>query len=264
MDPIVQFKENQKAAWSTFASLESLTATAAPALVRHAGIAPGHAVLDVASGTGVVALTAARRGARVTAVDLTPPLVARARANAALMGLEVDWNEGDVEALPVGDAAYDVVVSQFGHMFAPRPDVALREMLRALKPGGTIAFATWPPEMFIGRWFALMGTYAPAPAGVAPPAEGGDPSIVRERLGDAVRDVAFARGVMSFQTLSVQHYRVFMEESFGPLSKLVQKLTAEAPDRAAALRREMEALIATFFDDNTVRQDFLLTRATKI
>ena len=101
MDPIVQFKEMQKVAWANFATLESITGTAAPRLVRFAGIAAGAAVLDVACGTGVVALTAARLGARVTGIDLTPQLVARAAENAALMRTEAEFLQGDAEALPV-------------------------------------------------------------------------------------------------------------------------------------------------------------------
>src|SRR4029453_4866732 len=182
MDPVAQFKDQQKAMWANFSILESVTGSAAPRLFRFAGIAAGGEVLDVACGTGVVALTAARLGARVTGIDLTPELIAHAKENAALMGIEADWREGDAEALPLPDGGFDVVVSQFGHMFAPRPDVAISEMLRVLNPGGTIAFAPWPPELFVGRWFAMMGKYAPAPPpGVAPPPQWGDPAIVRER-----------------------------------------------------------------------------------
>jgi SAM-dependent methyltransferase len=264
MDPLVEFKENQKAAWSNFVVLESLTATAAPALVRWAGIKTGDAVLDVACGTGVVALTAARLGARVTGVDLTPELVARARENAALMQLEGTWLEGDAEALPVGDASFDVVVSQFGHMFAPRPEVAVAEMLRVLKPGGTLAFATWPPELFTGRSFALMGRYAPPPPpGVASPVKWGDPAIVGERLGDRVRDLVFTRDTMFFQALSPQHAQQFFEKNFGPAIRLYGMLEASDPARAQALRRESAELAAQYFQDCRVRQDFLLTRAIK-
>src|SRR5438552_4681714 len=130
MDPISQFKENQKIAWAGFALLENMTATAAPKLVRFAEIAKGSEVLDVACGTGVVALTAARLGARVTGLDLTPELVAHAKENARLMKLEATFQEADAEALPMPDGKFDVVVSQFGHMFAPRPDVTIKEMLR--------------------------------------------------------------------------------------------------------------------------------------
>jgi SAM-dependent methyltransferase len=265
MDSIAQFKEQQKASWSGFAVLESVTGTAAPRLVRFAGIAPGTAVLDVACGTGVVALTAARLGARVTGIDLTPELITRAKENAALLKLEPSFREGDAEALPFGDATFDVVVSQFGHMFAPRPEVAVEEMLRVLKPGGTIAFSTWPPELLTGLSFALMGKYAPAPPeGVAPPVLWGDPNVVRARLGGAVKDVTFMRDVMLFQTLSPQHFRLFMERNFGPATKLLQALDASDPNKAAALRREMEELAGQYFENNTLRQDFLMTRAIKV
>lgn len=264
MDGIEQFKANQKVAWASFALLEHLTGTAAPHLVRFAGIRAGAKVLDVACGTGVVGLTAARAGAQVNGVDLTPELIVRARENAALMRLEATFQESDAESLPFEARTFDVVVSQFGHMFAPRPEVVTAEMLRVLKPGGTIAFATWPPELFVGRWFALMGRYAPPPpAGVSPPPQWGDPNIVRERLGSAVRDLTFTRNTMFFPTLSPQHYRVGMAENFGPAKKLFEKLDVEDPNKAAALRAEIDQLAQIYFEDNRLRQDFLLTRAIK-
>jgi SAM-dependent methyltransferase len=255
----------QKVMWAGFGQLEALTGSVAPRFVRLAGIEKGHDVLDVACGTGVAALSAARIGARVTGVDITPELVAQAKENAELMRLPATFLEGDAEALPVPDAAFDVVVSQFGHMFAPRPEVAIAEMLRALRPGGRIAFSSWPPDLFVGRTFALMGRYAPPPPpGVSPPVQWGDPAIVRERLGGAVKDVVFTFGTMFFPTLSPQHYRRFTETSLGPAVKLLQGLDASDPDKAAAVRREMEELCALYFEDNAVRQDFLITRATKI
>lgn len=264
MDPIEQFKTNQRATWAGFAALEHMTGAVAPTLVRFAGIAPGEAVLDVGSGTGVVALTAARLGARVTALDLTPELVAHARDNAALMQLEVAFHEGDVEAMPFPDGVFDVVVSQFGHMFAPRPDVAIGEMLRVLEPGGTIAFATWPPELFVGRIFALVGRHAPPPPpGVTPPGAWGDPATVRARLGDRVRDVTFSSATMEFPILSPQHYRAYAEEHLGPVQRVLATLDASDPPRAQAFRRELEELCAAYFHDNRVRQDYLLTRAVK-
>lgn len=265
MDPTAQFKEQQKVAWSNFMLFENMTGIVAPRLVSFAGIKAGAKVLDVGCGTGVVGLTAARRGAQVTGVDLTPELVARAKENSALIGIEAEWRQGDAEALPLADATFDFVVSQFGHMFAPRPDVAIREMLRVLKRGGVIAFSTWPPEMFVGRMFALTGKYAPPPPpGVSPPGQWGDPNIVRERLGTAVKDVTFARDMMPLQMLSPQHYRLFMETNFGPAKRLIEGLDKSDPAKANALRRELEELAAEYFDNNMLRQDYLLTRAVKI
>src|SRR5215470_9324683 len=212
MDPFSQFKEAQKQGWAHFAPIETSTTPPAARLVQYAGVIPGQHVLDVACGTGVVAVTAARAGARVSGLDLTPQLLERARENAQLAHVEIDWREGDAERLPYEDAAFDVVVSQFGHMFAPRPDVALNEMLRVLKPGGTIAFSTWPPELFVGRSFALVARYAPPlPPGIAPPPLWGDPNVVRESLGKSVRDIVFDRDCMLVQALSAPHYRTFFE-----------------------------------------------------
>ncbi len=265
MDTIAQFKESQKLAWANFALLEANTTPTAARLVRFAGVRAGQRVLDVACGTGVVAVTAARAGATVSGLDLTPELLDHARENSRIAGIEVEWHEGDVEQLPFADAAFDVVMSQFGHMFAPRPAVAIAEMLRVLRPGGTIAFSTWPPEHMVGRSFALVARYAPPPPdGVAPPSQWGDPGVVRERLGAAVRDLVFDRARMRVPALSPAHQRVRLETTSGALRKLIQTLREGDPARFAEFRREYEALVALYFEDNTVRQDFLMTRATRI
>jgi SAM-dependent methyltransferase len=265
MDPIAQFKANAKQVWAGFAPTEMLTGAVAPRLVRFAGVEPGARVLDVGCGTGVVSLTAARLGARVTGLDLTPELLARAKENAEIMALGVDWHEGDVEALPFTDAAFDVVVSQFGHMFAPRPAAAIAEMLRVLKPGGTVAFSTWPPDLFVGQMFSLAGRYGPPPPpGISPPSEWGDERIVRERLGSAVKDVLFDRDVMSVQMLSIQHQRAFMERNIGPIGRVVKALETTDPPRLAEFRADLERLAARYFEDNHVRQGYLLSRATKV
>src|SRR5215471_7459689 len=184
-EAIAKFKEAQRQAWKHFAPLEVLTTPAAARLVKWANVRAGQNVLDVGCGTGVVAITAARIGAGVRGIDLTPELLERARGNARIANVEIEFREGDAEALPFEDAVFDVVLSQFGHMFAPRPEVALAQMLRVLKPGGTIAFATWPPELLVGDSFKLVSKYMPAPPppGVSPPPQWGDIGIVRQRLG---------------------------------------------------------------------------------
>jgi len=250
MDPIAQFKEGQKQAWSTFAPTELYTCQPAARLVAYAQIQAGQRVLDVGCGTGVVALAAARTGARVSGLDLTPGLLARARENASIAGVAIDWHEGDAEALPFEDASFDVVVSQFGHIFAPRPEVAVSQMLRVLRPGGTLAFSTWPPELYVGRMFALVARYMPPPPGVTPPSQWGHPDTVRARLGDAVTDLRFDRGTL--------------KRLGGPIMRLVQTLAGE-PARLAELRRELDQATALYFEptENVLRQDYLMTRATK-
>ena len=263
-DDLTRFKEAQKQGWAHFAPLEAHTTAPAARLVKHARIGGGARVLDVACGTGVVSITSALNGARVTGLDLTPALLERARENAALAGADIEFKEGDAEQLPFDNASFDVVVSQYGHIFAPRPEIALGEMLRVLKPGGTIAFSTWPPELFVGRMFALTARYVPAPpVAVAPPGLWGDPNTVRERLGDKVRDLFFDRDRMLVPALSVAHARTTYERTAGPVIKLVEALSASDPARLEAFRRECDALIREYLVDNQIRQDYLLTRATK-
>ena len=263
-DPIAKFKLAQKEGWAYFAPLESLTTPSAARLVKFAGVRPGQRLLDVACGTGVVAITAARLGAKADGIDLTPQLLERARENSRLAEVEINWREGDAEALPFADGEFDVVLSQFGHMFAPRPEIAIGEMLRVLKSGGRIAFSTWPPELLIGRSFLLVGSYMPPPPpGVPPPAQWGDPTIVSQRLGNAVSEIVFDRHRMEFPALSLQNYRAVIERTAGPMLKLVEMLSGSDSARLTQFRREYDALIAPYFEDNIVRQDYLLTRAIK-
>jgi SAM-dependent methyltransferase len=265
-DPMAEFKTKQRELWAlgNFGELAVFTTPVAGQLVRFAQVSSGQVVLDVGTGTGVVAISARRLGAKVTGLDLTPELLAQARAGAAVAGHEdISWHEGDAEALPFEDAAFDVVLSQFGHMFAPRPEVVMAEMLRVLKPGGTIAFATWPGEQLIGRQFSLNARYVPPPPGVASPVLWGDVGTVRQRLGNAVKDLHFERGVMTIPALSPAHLRIFQEAKAGPFVRTVQALQQD-PVRLEAWRREAEALIAEYLHDNLVHQEYLFTRAIKV
>lgn len=264
-DTFAEFKAAQRAGWASFGPLATYTTQPAARLVRFAGVKSGQRVLDVACGTGVVAVTAARLGARVTGADLTPELLAQAKESAQIAGADIEWREADVEQLPFADREFDVVLSQFGHIFAPRPLIAIHEMLRVLKPGGTIAFTTWPPEHFVGRSMALTARYMPpAPEGAAPPPQWGDPTIVRERLGALVRDLTFDRDVLLAPSLSPQHSRVFIERTAGPMMRLVQTLSQSDPARLEAFRAEYDALVAEYAEMNAVRQSYLMSRAIKV
>lgn len=223
-------------------------------------------MLDVACGTGVVAVTAALRGAKVSGLDLAPVLLERARENAATAGVDIDFVEGDAEALPYLDASFDVVLSQFGHMFAPRPAVVVKEMLRVLKSGGRIAFSTFPPEHFVGWVFAFVARNMPPPPpeadAPAPPPSWGDPNVIRERLGTAVTNLKFERDALFWPALSVQHFRSAYEKTIGPLSKLVAALQSD-PDKLARLRAEFEAMAGDVLADNTAHLHFIMACATK-
>jgi ubiquinone/menaquinone biosynthesis C-methylase UbiE len=266
LDPLAEFKSKQKETWArgSFGDVAVFTAQPAGHLVRFAGIRAGQSVLDVGTGTGVVAITAARRGATVTGLDLTPEMLEQARQSAPIAGLNsITWKEGDAESLPFPDASFDAVLSQFGHMFAPRPEVAIREMRRVLKPGGRIAFATWPPEQFIGRAFVLTASYVPPPNGFAPPVLWGDATQVRERLGSAMKDLFFERGIMAIPTLSPQHFLAWQTTKIGPVMNAVAALRKD-PDKLASYLKESADLIASYTVDNIVRHEYLLTRATKV
>lgn len=261
-DPFAQFKSVQREGWALFTPVEVLTTPAAAKLVNFAQITASDKVLDVGCGTGVVAITAARKKAKVKGLDLSPVLLERARFNAKLIGAEIDFVEGDVEALPYADGEFDVVLSQFGHMFAPRPEIAISEMLRVLRPGGRIAFSTWPPELYTGKMFSLTSKYMAPPPGVAPPPLWGEPKVIKERLSDKVRDICFEREILLTPALSPQHFRNFMETTVGPLAKLTQNLKDE-PAKLNSFRNELEVVISEFFENNTVRQHFIMTKAVK-
>lgn len=260
-DPFAALKSRQREMWSSFTPTAMFTTPVAGQFVKFAGITAGEQVLDVGTGTGVVAVTAARLGARVDGLDLTPALLEQAAENARIAGVNIRWKEGDAENLPYPDASFDVVLSEFGHMFAPRPEVAVAEMRRVLKPGGRVAFATWPPEHFVGRMFAYIGRNSPPPPpGAAPPPQWGAPALITERLAAGFEPPFFARGVMLFPALSLEHFREFMERSIGPMQKLVESLMGD-PDKLAAVRREFVALAEPYYFDNLVHQDYILTRA---
>lgn len=265
-DPFAQFKAVQREAWAGFAAAEAFTTFAAGEVVAFAGVKSGDSVLDVGCGTGVAAITAARAGATATGLDLTPVLLERARENAAIAAVEVEFTEGDVEALPYEDSSFDVVLSQFGHMFAPRPEIAVAEMLRVLKPHGVIAFVTWPPEHIMGQFFALVGRVMPSPHGApaaAPPQLWGDPNIVRARLGEAVSGLQFRRSAIFVPALSPQHVLQAFESGFGPIKNLLMRLDQSNPDYAASIRSDIVRLARENIQKNVLVQDYLMSRATK-
>ena len=266
MDNIAEFKAKQREVWTlgNFGEMAVFTTPVAGHLVRYARVNKDHAVLDVGTGTGVVAISAAHKGAKVTGLDLTPALLGQAKESAMISGLQdIAWHEGDAEALPFADASFDVVLSQFGHMFAPRAEVATNEMLRVLKPGGTIAFTTWPGEQLIGRQFTLNAKYVSPPAGVDSPVKWGDIAVVKQRLGEGVKSLHHERGVMVIPALSPRHLRLFLEAKTGPFIRTSQALN-HYPAKLESWRVDSEDVIAEYLHDNIVHHEYLLTRAIKI
>ena len=209
-------------------------------LVGSLGIRPGTKVLDVACGTGNSAIPAARRGADVIGVDIAANLVEQARRRAEAEGVKARFQEGDAEKLEFPDGSFDLVISVFGAMFAPRPDLVASELKRVTKSGGRIVMGNWTPTGFAGVQFKLATKYVPPPPGMTPPVQWGDENIVRERFREGISNLEIKRrtAVMAFpmnEAEVVEHFRQF----FGPTAR-----TFEALDEAgqAAYRRDLESL----------------------
>src|ERR687894_2778546 len=164
-------KSRLKATWMSgdFDKIAQIIEPGAAAFIERLALAPGTRVLDVACGTGNLSLPAARAGAAVTGIDIAPNLIETARRRALSEGLKIDFDEGDAEQLPYADASFDVVVTMFGAMFAPRPELVAAELVRVCRPGGRIAMANWTPGGFIGRMFKIGGRHVPPPPNMPPP-----------------------------------------------------------------------------------------------
>lgn len=203
---------------------------------RH--IEPGMAVLDVACGTGNLAVPAARAGASVTGIDIAPNLVEQARHRARDEGLDITFEEGDAEALAFPDASFDLVVTMYGAMFAPRPERVAAELLRVCRPSGVIAMANWTPEAFIGQMFRVVGKHAPPPEGIPSPALWGDEATVRERLNDGIAELQTSTVTVTFDyPFSVPEVVQLHLRYFGPTERAYARLDETGRE---GLRRDLE------------------------
>lgn len=233
-------------------------------LVEAGHVSATTPVLDVGCGTGYVAITAARRGAAVTGLDITPAMLTEARKNADVAGVEnVRRREGTATDLPFEDEAFDVTLSSVGHVYADHPDAAARELLRVTRPGGRIAFTSWTPESVVPATGRVLTDYLPSTP--PPPRTGtavpvGRPDVVRERLGDSVGDLEFETGTVLTPVLSPQHY---LEAAITQSGLFIVALETVAADERPALRTEMIETIEQYFEDrqNAVPMDYRLTTA---
>jgi SAM-dependent methyltransferase len=264
-DSVAAFKEKAKATWASgsYGEIANLLPPMSAHLIRAAYVRSGERVLDVACGTGITAITAHRTGAKVIGLDLTPELLARAKEEAALADITegIEWKQGDAEDIPYPDNSFDVVFSSLGYMFAPRPTVAAQELIRVTKAGGRIAFTTWPPEHAIGRMFATIAKYVPAAPNSPPsPMQWGIPEVVRERLGNGVKDLHFERGVVNVPLLSTNHFWQLFSTKYGPMIRAIQAIESA---KVEALRHDLIQAIAPYFYENVLKWDYLLTIATR-
>lgn len=241
MAVIDEFKARQRAMWGAgdYATLSEYIRDVGEYLVERVGVEPGMRVLDVACGTGNAAIPAARTGGAVTGLDLVPELLEGGRASASAAGVEIEWVEGDAEALPFEDAAFDRVFSTFGHMFAPRHRQTADEMARVCRSGGAIGICCWTPEGAAGDIFRATGAYLPPPPDFAsPPILWGTEEHVREMLGSVARDIEFERRATTLEWDSVEGFADFFAERFGPLVAARQLLG----ERFGELRADIVAI----------------------
>ena len=267
--PIHQIKESMRDTWMAgdFGVVAKTITGAAEAFISRLAIPTGSRVLDVACGTGNSAIPAARNGAIVTGVDIAPNLLVQARERAAAEGLAITFDEGDAEQLPYADASFDAVVTMFGAMFAPRPELVASELARVLKPGGLLAMANWNPASFTGRMFQVGANHFPLPPGIAPHVLWGDETVVRERLSANFTNIRTELIPVDFDMPTNAAGAVaFFRKYFGPTQVAFSRLDEAGQ---AAFTADLEALwsSANVSPDPThhtlVRNQFLQVTATR-
>jgi ubiquinone/menaquinone biosynthesis C-methylase UbiE len=201
---------------------------------------PGMRVLDVACGTGNTAIPAARTGANVIGVDIAANLITQARERARQAGVTVEFREGDAEQLDLPDGSFDVVISVFGAMFAPRPDRVAQELFRVCRPGGLVAMGNWTPSGFVGKMFALTAKHVPPPPGIPAPVLWGDEQTVRQRFGSGASEIRCTRVLFEFRfPFPPKDVVELFRKYFGPTQVNFSKLDTQGQ---AALAADLERL----------------------
>jgi SAM-dependent methyltransferase len=209
-----------------------------PVLVQACGVGPRQRVLDVAAGTGNAAIRAAEAGASVVALDLTPENFPSGQREARLRGVDVEWIEGDAEALPFAEAEFDVLLSSFGAIFAPDHQAVADEMLRVCRPGGVIGMVNFRPVGAGLAFFELLGRYLPPlPPGALPPLPWGSEEHVRSLFGDRA-SLDMRRDMYVERSESPAAYAELFTTTFGPVIA-VRALLEEQPEQRAAFDREL-------------------------
>jgi SAM-dependent methyltransferase len=192
---IQSLKARLKATWESgdFGQVATFLTRVAEEFMGRIELRRGMRVLDAACGTGNLAVIAARRGCVTSGLDIAANLIAQARERAQRESLDIEFTEGDAEAMPYPDASFDAVVSMYGVMFAPRPERVVAELERVVKPGGLIALANWTPTGFIGKMFAVVARHLPPPAGLPSPLLWGDEATVRARFNGTIQELRLTR-----------------------------------------------------------------------
>jgi SAM-dependent methyltransferase len=263
-----QIKSAMRSMWMAgdFGVVARTISTGAEEFVDGLSMVAGSRVLDVACGTGNLALPLARRGCIVTGVDIAVNLLEQARERASAEHLVVTFDEGDAEQLPYDDASFDGVVSMFGAMFAPRPEIAASELARVLRSGGQLAMANWNPASFTGQMFRVGARHAPPPPGIPPPVLWGDEAIVRQRLSPFFVDIQTELVPIDFNLPSGPAGAVaFFRQYFGPTRVAFERLDTAGQ---YAFASDLEALwgdanVAPEPDQTLVKNQYLRVTAIR-
>jgi ubiquinone/menaquinone biosynthesis C-methylase UbiE len=260
------FKAGQRMVWSAgdYPDIAQMIVGVAEVIVERAGARPGDELLDVATGTGNVAIIAASAGATVTGLDLTPELLEVARGRATHAELELSFIEGDAEALPFADDSFDRVTSCFGVIFAPRHSLAAAELVRVARPGARVVFTAWTPEGVNGQMFRTVGAFMPPPPPELQPATmWGVEDHVRSLLADSGAELSFERRTATFEHESPESWVAYNERVLGPM--IMAKAALEPQGRWEELRSN---LISLYSENNQasdgslrVEAEYLLTVA---
>ncbi len=229
--PIESIKAGQRATWISgdFGKIAEGIAVPAEEFIHRLNLPDGTRVLDVATGTGNLALPLARSGCVVTGVDIAPNLLEQARRRAAAEHLAIAFDEGDAEALPYPDASFDAVVTMFGAMFAPRPEIVAAEFARVLKPGGLLAMANWTPQSFTGQMLRAGAKHVPPPIGLPSPVLWGEEATARQRLETAFQAIRAERLPIDFDfPFDPAGTVAFFQTYYGPTHMAFARLTPPA------------------------------------
>jgi ubiquinone/menaquinone biosynthesis C-methylase UbiE len=239
---VAAIKQRQQQTWATgdYSTVAARIVLIAERLSDTADLHAGWDVLDVATGSGNAALAAARHGSRVVGVDYVPSLLERGRTRAAAEGLDIEFVEGDAEALPFADASFDAAISVLGVMFTPDQQRAADELLRVTRPGGTIALASWTPEGFIGEMFRAIGAHVPPPAGLDSPMLWGTEARLGELFGSRIESLDVRERTFTFRFPSAHAFVDFFRAWYGPTAKAFAALDDEGRD---ALEADLIALV---------------------
>lgn len=235
-------KAKLKATWTAgdFGQIAKSYAPGAAEFVNRLNLRPGEQVLDVACGTGNLTIPAAKSGARVTGQDIASNLLDQGRAWAKTEGLTIRFDENDAEALPYEDASFDTVITMFGAMFTPQPDITAAELVRTSRPGGRIVMANWTPGGFIGQMFKIVGKHVPPAPGMPSPLLWGDETTVRERFNGSIADLHLTRRSITFNfPFSPAEVVACFRQYYGPTYKAFGALDEKGQN---ALQQELEQL----------------------